>query len=603
MARVRPLRSPTIPIAGESARSLFCRAAGGHGVPLSFTILRHLGMQYRNVVTIAEDQHLDVHEMARIIKVDANEIEARRYRPVGSKRYSFFGLELPTAAIEKKVRRFAPASLAISPHIRAEWELRDLPFCAESWDMLTDRCTCRVVQGWIRLNRGVHRCDDCGRDLSMIEVTKVPSHLRDQLSFYAGLVSPLRTVVEEAVSSLPPAIRQAERAALFQCVKLLRRAVAGRNADPARDLEALHAACAAILDWPIGIAALSPANATPASAWSATLSAYRQLRPGRTSNPDTESTQARPATKDGGGGDGAPRGCDLIGIRPAYELARLTPETLRAGRRFGHLGDHYRLRGVKQVEAFRPDEVELFADAVRERLTTEAAGYRLGVGGRAIRDMVASGHMTASGIQLTEDEVILTDQDVQDLIDGLMDGSILSEPVPLRTALMFVSGRPKPWGTLIGELLAGALPFQLADGDGRLFDRLQIERRDIPTICALEARPPSRDERITTHEALEIMNADQRSGALRSIISTGRNPVTYLLADVVDLAVRGITVLEIATTSGETLSWVYHRLKNRSVSLVTKDLYCRRSVRALAALEPRLMRHQACGDVATATPL
>jgi hypothetical protein len=226
MARVRPLRKATTPIEGESARGLVCRALGDHGVPLSFNVLRRIGMQHRNVVTISEDADIDVEELARIIRVDADEIEERRYRPLGRKRYSFFGLELPSRAIEKRVRRFSPGSLSTSPHCRAIWELRDLPFCPESWELLLDRCVCGVKQGWIRLN-GVHRCDDCGRLLSKMPTHSVAQNLREALSIASGLASPLLKDQEAARARLPLSLRGVDRARLFECVLRLRRALAG----------------------------------------------------------------------------------------------------------------------------------------------------------------------------------------------------------------------------------------------------------------------------------------------------------------------------------------------------------------------------------------
>lgn len=239
MTRVRPLRKATTPIEGESARGLFCRALGRHGVPLSFTVLRRLGAQHRNRVTISEDPDIDVEEMARTIHVDVAEFEEYRYQPLGKRHYLFFGLTLPSSAIEKKVRRFSPGSLAKSPHIRAIWELRDLPFCPESWELLIDCCVCRVRQGWIRLN-GVHRCDDCGRPLSNTPTQRVPQELHHGLSLVAGLSSPLKDKQEIALAMLPPFLRDIDRKTLFNCIVHLRRALAVEGAGWLEDVKALH---------------------------------------------------------------------------------------------------------------------------------------------------------------------------------------------------------------------------------------------------------------------------------------------------------------------------------------------------------------------------
>lgn len=585
MARVRPLRKATTPIAGESARGLFCRALGDHGVPLSFNVLRRLGGQHRNRVTISEDPYIDFEEMARILRVDVAEIEQRRYQPLGEKRYSFFGLELPSLAIEKKVRRFSPASLALSPHIRAIWELRDLPFCAESWEMLVEHCVCRTRQGWIRLN-GVHRCDDCGRPLANAPTHSVPKELRLGLSLAAGLANPLVEKREDAFAMLPPPLRGVDRNTLFKCILRLRRALAGDDADWLEDLTALHDACAALLAWPVGLAALRPASSAKPTVWTTAIAGYKALVPSSSTerrrmtrvtlrtNEETTKEDAKSHVPE------APR----IGIRPAYELARLTPETLLAGRARGHLARYERLRGGKLVVAFDPDDVERFANEYRARISAETIGYGLGIGRRAVQEISACGHMTASGLSMRDDEVWFADGDVLNFEARMRAARrpSVEEPVRLKDALLLVHGRAKPWGAIVGGMLAGDLPFTIEDDTRKLFDAVRLEGNEAASMSTMMSKPaldrPVTD-RVAQREALEILNAKITCRALDGLASSGINPITYSLGDVEGLSQSGVSVLEVAYRTGRSVSVAYHAIRRANIAAVADSLWDRRQVR------------------------
>ncbi|WP_242095358.1 TniQ family protein [Sphingomonas sp. CROZ-RG-20F-R02-07] len=613
MAHVRPLRKATTPIDGESARGLFCRALGDHGVPLSFTVLRRLGAQHRNVVTIAEDPEIDLEEMGRIIRVDVGELEQRRYKPLGMKRYLFFGLVVRSTAIEKKVRRFSPKSLAMFPHMRALWELRDLPFCAESWDLLVDSCVCKAKQGWIRLN-GVHRCDDCGRPLANVKTEQVPKQLQSGLSLVAGLANPLPEMQKIAIESLPERLRGIDRSRIYDCILQLRRALIDENPDWSTDLLALHAACVAVLAWPTGIADLRPAASTAPSTWNRALSGYANLVPAqvqpvfsvrprsgagakRTVSPKrgvrgpAASVQPRrpavalPHSQDlppaSAGVTPAPSShkSALIGIRPAYELAKLSPETLVAARSNNLLARHERLRGGRIVPAFDPQELVRFADLFRSRLSAESVGYRLGMGRRAVQDITACGHISANGISLVNDEAWFTEPNVAIFEARVVNGArpSLRDPINLRSALMAVHGRPKPWGEVVGAMLAGDLPYAFEDVDGKLFENALVEGSSAAAIGRMASTTLSgaHIERVTKSEALEILNATNKSSAVAALDSSGTNPVTFKLGDVTSLAQRGVSVLEIATATGRSAASTYHVVARAGIMTVAHGLWDR----------------------------
>ncbi|GAA0460176.1 hypothetical protein [Sphingomonas molluscorum] len=540
--------------------------------------------RYRNVVTISEAEELDVEELARVIRVDVGEIEARRYVALEKGRLSFFGLTVAGAAIEKKARRFSPASLKTSPHIRAIWELKDLPFCPESWELLVDTCLCGVRQGWIRLN-GVHRCDDCGRPLARTPARIVPEALQAGLALVAGLASPLPAVRAEALGLLPPALREADRNDLYRCITRLRQCVTGGSVDVDHELEALHSACQALLTWPLGIQALAPAATMARSGWRAAVVTYERMVPSRNRTDEHDrGSLTNPMIK-----AARPRGTwfgsarsPMIGIRPAYELARLESETLMAGRARGHLGAYEHMRGTRLVPVFDPEEVLGFADAIRSRVSAGTIAYRFGIGRRAVQEIADHGHMSASGLRL-DDEVWFTEQDVSDFLRRMSDAgrSLIEHPTRIRKAMLSIHGRPKPWAAVIGAMLDGRLPFSIADREAKLFDTISIAGADVTLLSEMA---PAIDidtfatERLTQREAQEILNIGANCHALDALAREGRNPITFLLADVLRLGRVGISVLEAAALTGRSASHTYHLIRRAGIDAVADGLWDRRQV-------------------------
>ncbi|GAA0460302.1 hypothetical protein [Sphingomonas molluscorum] len=237
-----------------------------------------------------------------------------------------------------------------------------------------------------------------------------------------------------------------------------------------------------------------------------------------------------------------------------------------AARARGHLTPHERMRGDQLVPAFDPEEVADFAHAFRARVTVGTVAYRFGIGRRGVQDIVVCGHMPASGPALVDGEICFTETDVDDLEVRIREAgrSGLHEPVRINEALLAVHGRPKQWGALIGALLAGDLPFLVAEGADTLFGTLAVERSSIPQIGRMVSVPTldlPLSDRLTRCEALEMLNVEQTCQALSATTSAGRNPITYSLHDVERLARRGVSVLEVATATGRGLSYTYHLMR------------------------------------------
>lgn len=578
--RRRRLREPTTPILGESARGLVCRALGDHRVPRTWNVLRLVGLRHRNRVSIAEDAELDIDELAWLIRVDAPQLRERCYPAMPEKRRSFFGMEVPGRAIEDRTRRFSPASLAASRHLRALWELRDLPFCGESWELLVDACRCGVVQRFVRLN-GVHRCDDCGRPLSLTQAGRVPDELQTSLSLAVGIASPLDEDREAALRRLPEPIRQVDRAAVWQTIMRLRRALAGEGFGLDADLRAFADACQAVLDWPIGIRSLKPGPGTPKSTWRTAMKAYASLGPsasipatGPTAGPVPCGNRPPPNPR-------VPRRrtrqrSGLIGLRPAFELTRLAPETLLLAREQGRLTRHERRFGERLLPAFDPDELLAFAESHHGRLTAWQAGARLGIGSWAVEDIARSDLLATDPVRPDEmcfhpDAVVRLEASIEAAARALPE-----DAVPLHRALLSVWGREKPWAGVAAAMLDGRLPFDLATGHGPVFARVRVRPDAVGVLAGprLPARRPFA-RRVVKQHALEILNTRFGSHYLDGLPAEGTNPLRYTLDDVLRLAARAISSTEIGWRLGRPLRRPRSSFRDVGIAQIADDLWSR----------------------------
>lgn len=582
--RRRRLRTPTIAVADESARGLVCRALGDHGVPRSWTVLQLVGLQHRNVVRIAEDENLDLIELARILRIDPGELLSRRYPALPNRRRGFFGIDLPSSAIEDRRRRFSPASLALSPHIRAAWELRGLPFCAVGWDLLLDTCRCGVAQRFVRLNR-VHRCDDCGRPLSTLPSTSVPEGLRSDLALVSSIVSPLPAVRRAATARLPEAIGHRDPGTIFEAIMLIRQAVAGSRAGALDDLSALASACRAVLDWPVGIRSLEAGPGTLRAVWNRAIRTYLALSTGNGSGDpglpvpvgehraSVASARSRIHVRNG-----------LIGLHPANRMTGLAPSTLLSARKAGLLGSHERSFGTRILPAFDVDELKALAASMRNRISAAAIGVRLGCGSWAVAEIGASGRLGERAVEIGGNDVCYTPAGLEGFERALVDaaGDLGAETVPLHRAMLDVHGRTKPWGAFAAAILDGRVPFELDASDKPLFRRIRV-RPDAFADAMLLSRAVIPGQRIVKQEALELLNADYNSDVLSGMRGEGTNPVLFDVNDVLALARRAISSTELGWRRRKSTSRAHVMLSRLGVERLATDFWRRDQIEALLA--------------------
>ncbi len=115
-------------------------------------------------------------------------------------------------------RRFSPSALKTAPYHRAQWA-QELPYCAESWEILLDTCAaCGKSLRWTRaLN--VELCEYCGFDLGDAVAPNVPVGQRKMLALLGDLISRNPANRERAMASMPHILSACSPFDIFELAK------------------------------------------------------------------------------------------------------------------------------------------------------------------------------------------------------------------------------------------------------------------------------------------------------------------------------------------------------------------------------------------------
>lgn len=562
----RKLATPVKAVPGESLRGLVSRACAANHLPNSYGILQYLGQQHRNRVRVSEDPNIDPAELAYAIGVPEDDIRSRRYLSLEPSSVSFFGLKLRIPALETRVRRFAPTALLDRDKNfhRATWELRDLPFCLEHWDMLQDRCGCEgngIVQGWTRTLTRIGECDSCGDPLALLEPFAVPQEMRPALEILAGLVDPIPSRRKNVEHRIPEQLRTADRSAVFDLVVRLADALdpeakAKTFEEPSERLYALHEACVALMAWPRGVDDLRWHHTTKESTIRSIKCDWFGLLP------LTEASQAA-----AGGSPSKVCAIQPIGIRPATQTARLSPEVLQSAWEHGILTQHHRVHGARSLPAFDPTELVALGESWRERIEPKGFAYDLGISYHGVEQLAALGTIIADGVALPGTGPHFEPRTVAEFLAKLAQPTmpLQRDTLPLVEAVTLIGGRPKPWGPILHALTSGGIKFAVREGSRRI-DRIMICQADVGKICKMsfdrsQHHQTRFSDRMNQRDALEMLNVcPSGDRLLAGLPAKGRCPKTYSVEDVERRARQIVSIPEIAAHLGEnpinTFNWL-----------------------------------------------
>lgn len=573
---------PLSPIPGESLMGFVGRVAAHNIYDDTMAIARQAGQEFGHRPSLVYSPDADLQTLATALKVDVAELHARTHQPIDDTTSNFFGLRVPFYQIEIMTRRFAPAALDRSPHHRAAWQFRPIPFCGETWEYLINRCgACDQIQRWHHA-RGPERCDVCGTALKQTSVDVVPIDWRPALSFVAGLASPDVDERASARSNVPSVIADLEAEQLLELILHLGHLTADHEykgladkawRDSPRDQAImLKSAAELVLGWPDALFSLVDQMSRNRSAdgepvWMRRLS--KLVRPRYLEPLSTTVRRVIEDLKDhlAGAGEIAGDGRALTEVTSA-ELCGLPRGTLAGYRREGRLKSIPYASYLGRVrEGFDAAEIRWLADALKTRRSISSVASHFGISLHGVEQLICLGLLRPIEhpvFKVRYDRPQIEPADVDRLAARIEEAAIASvEGVPLRAAVRRLPGQ-KPWGPIINAMVDGHLPFALAPGEAL------ISAARIPTSAAASLESfrfdklafPSFDfdAHMSKRDALDALNLmPSRAEFLSagSILQEGRLDHRVVQTTFVDETARQfISISELMARSGLTAAKV-----------------------------------------------
>ncbi len=571
---------------GESFNGGVARFASDnwHERMIEVTSVAGLEFGHRPSASAVEPERLI--SLANFMGVEAAELSSRS-RPYlvekagGGGHRLFNGLALPTFLIESGIRRYAPAALQRpdGAYHRALWDLRLLPVCTETGQMLLDRCQNPICEGgrvgWI-ITSGIAHCEHCMADLRRSQSTTVAPELLAALQPVADLFKEDRR--SAALERLPGrlSIDDGQLAA-----DLLVALVPVVDPGLSRDIQRLHLmdperVCMATTQawrlmegWPQRFIDLICRRMEARS------KRHGDGNGGRTTYflrvPNASGSAALSAliadvrsSLDLAGPSGAVIEARTIGIKEAARLLGLGTQQLAELRRG---------KGFATIPALRAERCELLFDRAEvDRIRQEVSGRKgfdsvssdLGISHDGVSQLAEMGlldvlehpshfmrynvHQTtqASFARLTADVLANRSSIPKD------------ECIRVAQAMKAVGGRFKPWGPALQAFLNGDIAYAVDDVRGQFVDRIRIRVKDARRVASLVYSAPKPQRlapatMMSKADAMEVLNiASKQVTELFADVPTmkGGRKKTLAVVDVLAMARRSISSAELAARRG-----------------------------------------------------
>lgn len=560
--------------------SLVTRAAARNVLPSSHVILEQVGAAHAQNPTAAIIPNLDEELLAHILRLPREEIARRRHPARADEGYvDFFGSAVRADEIAFRRRRFAPAAVGASAHIRALWSIKTIPCCTETWQYLTDTChACGAVQGWRNAWR-LDRCDRCGTRLDRAEAQEVDLPLRESLGFLIGLLDPDPNRRLRARAELPDTLADWDGGMVLELGLALMTLTRDpyqpkrKNAVPAADraayATALAQAAMLVRGWP---ATLIPALERAVVARSRSRQNVRYTGvpghlPALTSEMLPELVRAAimnalaPIMAAPGK---TPAG--QIGMMEAVYLIRRPIRDLAPARREGRLRTRICLRANRILPTLDRAEVEYIGDFLKNRISAEGASHRFDLPAYAVTLIADARHISIENhpflvtryrnpqlhkAELDRFKASLRDAALKPAARGDQAPTrSIDDPIPLHRAARAIGGGFKPWGTIIDHLLSRAAPFTMSDARA---SRIQISARDAHSLHSLDLSLTTPSTLLLTcsqRDALEILNLPGKHSHLLKQFAEADDQWEMDWDVVLRLARTRITLTELSATSG-----------------------------------------------------
>jgi hypothetical protein len=524
--------------------------------------------------------------LADFMGVDVAELSARA-RPHhgestgGGGHRVFNGIILPTALVEGSIRRYAPASLRLpdGDHHRALWDLRLLPACAETGQILLDRCQSTICEGgrvgWV-VTSGITHCEHCMADLRDSEGPYIAPDLLAAIQPVAAVFS--AAMRHAALACLPTRLALGEGQLAADLLVALMPVVDPtlRNdmqrlhiVDPVRVCEATAQAWNLMEGWPNRFLDLVR-NRTEGRG-----KRHDDGNLGRTSHflrkLDTSGSPALGAviaeirdTLDLDGPAGAGIAARTYRIKDAASVVSVGTQQLAELRRGKALSTVIALRAGRCELLFDRAEIVALKDEISLRMGFDRASSLLGIPHDGVAQLVELRvlelldhpfHLARYGVhQTTQTSFTQLTADLLAHQSSLPGG----EDIRITQAMKAVGGRFKPWGPAFEALLASKIAFTVDDAEGPFVHRIRVAAKNSAFIAALvftPATPPRLvpSAMMSKDDAADVLNIGSRqANVLFSDVPTkkGCREKTLVVDDVLAMASRSISSSELAARRG-----------------------------------------------------
>ncbi|MDH7971297.1 hypothetical protein QH494_03815 [Sphingomonas sp. AR_OL41] len=525
------------------------------------------------------------------------------------------GVSVPSALLETRRRRIAPAAFAPPPvdelaapppHHRALWDFRLLPACTETWQYLVHRCgndDCGDL-GWHH-TPGIDLCEHCMGELADTPAGDVEPELRECLAHVAGLVhhDPARRAASLAL--LSPAIADMGAPVAIDLVyRLLPVITPGlpspphslANADPRTLAIAVVAAWKFATDWPHGALAhignLVSRRATRHSDGNRGET-MRFLDMGRLLGlrPEVEDLAAALRWElDIKGPHGATLERATRTSSEAVQLLSVGSQLVARFRRSGALATIPVLVHGTLQPRLSADDLELVADGISRRIGVDTLQSRFGISHHGVEQLEALGLIHLLRHPYFEARYTARQVDMDSVVDlerALADAAASGDPDrctrPLVDAMKAVGGRMKPWGPVLDAIRLNRIPVSLTDGNGPLSSRLLIDPGSIGLVTAATFVAPTGWGRpagalVTKVDAAETLNlCPKQSTKLLTRFPTvsGSHAKSVPVDQLLEIARRQISSVELAARRGISPAAAYFEARRDKVPWLGHAGFCR----------------------------
>lgn len=511
---------PLMPVIDESLLGLLARTTAWNYLERPSVILRRAGVERGSDLSNAIAARLT--EVAICLGVpEASLAERMMCGPPGpSNEACYFGLKIRRFHLVHNRRRISPKALRKSPYHRAAWMIASLPFCAESWEHLIDRCpACHGALGW-RVPCGLEFCEHCEFDLRYATADSVPIDCRPALSVLGAVLSPIESLRREARMSLPLRFQTLKPATVLELTLAVSRAIIEDQAERRRASirggltpTELAEGMRMVLQFPKSFAAIADVHRsenTARSPFFKRLSAANQSA----GNPELQSLVSAIADEFEPIRHGPGR---LKALRE--ELGRMT--TRMAARELGvdnatirklinaHVFSSSKVRGdQRQAQWLLPGDVSQAAGWLKNRISPNEFHERFGLPVSGIEQLISLGLLQAlsnPAVQAIYPDLQLDRSTAEEF--ALRFGAALPHENPgddalaLADAFNAIGATEKPWGAIIHAALRRELPEHLTwfRSHSFRFDAMRVSwrfARDLangryPELLLIPPRPES----------------------------------------------------------------------------------------------------------------